>query len=122
MERKKKFLAHLKRKLRVRKRVKGVPERPRLNVYKSNRHIYAQIIDDTSGRTLATASTLDKIFRDNPPKEGGKSPAARVVGRLIAEKARTIGIDKVVFDRNGFLYHGRLKGLADGAKEGGLKF
>lgn len=121
--RQRKVFAHIKRKLRVRKGVRGTVARPRLNVYKSNRHIYAQIIDDVSGSTLIATSTLNKGFKGGPgSREGGKCGAARQVGRLIAEKARGVGIDRVVFDRNGFLYHGRLKALAEGAREGGLKF
>lgn len=113
--------ARLRRKKRVRKRVQGTPERPRLNVFRSSRHIYAQIIDDTTGRTLAAASTLEKAFRAEQTW-GGNIPAARIVGRLIAQKALERGIKTVVFDRNGFLYHGRVKALADAAREAGLTF
>lgn len=109
------------RKRRVRKKVRGAPERPRLNVFRSDKHIYAQIIDDTSGRTLVAASTLDKDFRAEQTW-GGNVAAARVVGRLVAGKALAQGITDVVFDRNGFLYHGRVKALAEAAREAGLKF
>lgn len=107
--------------LRVRKKVFGTQERPRLNVYKSLHHIYAQLIDDTKGETLAAASTLSPEIRD---EVGGKKniDAARIVGRLIAEKARAKGIAKVVFDRGGYPYHGRVAALADAARENGLEF
>ncbi len=113
--------AWLRRKKRVRKKIRGTPERPRLCVYRSLKHIYAQIIDDVAGRTLVAASTLDKELRG---KLDGlkKTEKAREVGKLIAKRAIEKGIKKVVFDRNGFLYHGRVKALADGAREGGLEF
>jgi large subunit ribosomal protein L18 len=114
----KKRLMHLKRKQRVRKKVTGNAERPRLNVYKSNRHIYAQIIDDVSGKTLVAFSTLTKDFNKKGVK--GKQEVAKRVGEMLADKAKTAGIKKVVFDRNGFLYHGRVKALAEGAREKGL--
>lgn len=111
--------ARERRHRRVRKKIAGTPERPRLCVYKSLRHIYAQLIDDRGGRTLAAASTLD-------PQLGGSRgcniESAKAVGRLIAARARERGIDRVVFDRGGYLYHGRVRALADGAREGGLKF
>lgn len=109
------------RRKRVRRKVRGVPERPRLSVFRSARHIYAQLIDDSSGRTIVSASTLGKEFRDEQTW-GGNVTAARIVGRLIAEKAIAQGISEVVFDRNGFLYHGRVKALAEAAREAGLKF
>jgi large subunit ribosomal protein L18 len=108
------------RHLRVRKKVFGTPERPRLNVFRSSRHIYAQLIDDTKGVTLASASTLDKELRDKV--NGGTVEAAHQVGLLIAKRAVEKGYKKVVFDRGGYLYHGRVKALADGAREGGLDF
>ena len=110
-----------KRHLRVRKKVVGVPERPRLNVFRSLKHIYAQIIDDTRGVTLVSASSLSPELRGSLGS-GGNKEAAVAVGRLIAEKALRQGIKKVVFDRAGYLYHGRVKALADAAREGGLEF
>lgn len=109
-----------KRHVRIRKRVHGEPERLRLNVYRSNLHIYAQIIDDTKGQTVASASTVDGTLRGD--KNGGNVEGAKAVGKLIAERAKAAGIDKVVFDRGGYLYHGRIKALADAAREGGLDF
>jgi large subunit ribosomal protein L18 len=111
----------LRRHLRVRKRVSGTPERPRLAIFRSLHHIYAQVIDDTQGVTLAAASTLDPAVRGSL-KTGGNIDAAKVVGKLIAERAREKGVEKVVFDRGGFMYHGRVQGLADAAREGGLQF
>jgi large subunit ribosomal protein L18 len=110
-----------KKHRRVRRKVFGTPERPRLAVYKSLKHIYAQIIDDTKGETLVSASTLDRELRDKLP-ELTKTEEAREVGRLIAQRALEKGIKKVVFDRGGFIYHGRIKALAEGAREGGLEF
>jgi len=109
------------RHLRVRKKISGTPERPRLNVFRSSKHIYAQVIDDTKGVTLAAASTLDKELRDSIGN-GGNVEAARKVGELIARKAQEKGIKNVVFDRGGYLYHGRIQALADAAREGGLEF
>ncbi|HPJ51495.1 MAG TPA: 50S ribosomal protein L18 [Flavobacteriales bacterium] len=105
-------------KVRVRRKVQGTPERPRLSVYRSNKGIYAQIIDDENGRTLASASSL----KDKLANEVAKTEQARIVGQAIAEKAKAAGIASVVFDRNGYLYHGRVKALADAAREGGLQF
>jgi large subunit ribosomal protein L18 len=110
-----------RRHLRVRKKVFGTPERPRLSVFRSNKHIYAQIIDDTKGHTLVAASTLDKELRDKLQKTLNKE-AAREVGRLIGKRALEKGIKKVVFDRGGYKYHGRVKELAEGAREAGLEF
>ncbi len=110
-----------RRHLRVRKKVFGTPERPRLAVYRSNKHIYAQIIDDTKGHTLAFASTLDRELRDRLQKTWNKE-AAREVGKLVGKRAVEKGIKKVVFDRGGYKYHGRIKELADGARESGLEF
>lgn len=105
-------------KRRVRSKIVGTPERPRLSLFRSNKGIYAQIIDDRVGKTLVSASTLDQDF-DNA---GTKSEQAKVVGELIAKKAQDAGINRVVFDRNGYRYHGRVKALADGARSGGLTF
>jgi len=109
-----------RRHLRVRKRVNGTPERPRLAVFRSLHHIYAQVIDDTTGVTLAAASTLEPSLR--PAGTGGNVEGAKAVGKLIAERAREKGVEKVVFDRGGFMYHGRVQSLADAAREGGLQF
>ncbi len=110
--------ARAKRHARVRAKISGTPERPRLNVYRSTKHIYAQVIDDVNGVTLASASSMDKDFEGT----GGNTEAARKVGTMIAERALAKNITEVVFDRGGYLYHGRVKELADGAREGGLKF
>lgn len=107
-----------RRKARVRKKVQGTAERPRLNVFRSNKHIYAQVIDDMAGKTIAAASTQTKGF-DGKLK---KSDAARKIGVIIGKLAIEKGVDKVVFDRSGYIYHGRIKALADGAREAGLKF
>src|SRR5437588_9566691 len=109
-----------KRHTRVRAKVSGTAERPRLNVFRSVNHIYAQVIDDDAGRTLAAASTLDATLRDG--KKGGNIDGAKQVGALIAQRAKDKGITKVVFDRGGYLYHGRIKNLADAAREAGLEF
>lgn len=110
-----------KRHLRVRKKVSGTATKPRLNVFRSAKHIYAQLIDDTRGVTLAAASTLDPEIRDQI-SYGGNVEAAAKVGQLIAKRGLEKGITEVVFDRGGYLYHGRIKALADGAREGGLQF
>ncbi|MDL1970068.1 MAG: 50S ribosomal protein L18 [Candidatus Desulfofervidaceae bacterium] len=119
---KEKRLARLRRKRRVRKKVFGTSVRPRLSVFRSLKHIYAQIIDDTKGATLAAASTLDPELRDKVKEVKGKIAAAQLVGKLIARRALEKGIKQVVFDRNGFLYHGRIKAVADAAREAGLEF
>ena len=106
---------------RVRTRVTGTPERPRLNVYRSVGHIYAQIIDDRVGRTLISASSVDKETKKNL-KGGGNIASAKAVGKIIAERAKAAGVTQVVFDRGGYKYHGRVKALADAAREAGLKF
>ena len=106
---------------RVRSRVVGTPERPRLAVYRSNGHIYAQVIEDTTGRTLVSASSIDKETRTSL-KGGNNVAAAKVIGKKIAERARAAGIEKVVFDRGGYMYHGRVEALAAAAREAGLKF
>ncbi len=111
--------ARQKRHERIRLRLRGTTERPRLAVFRSLNHIYAQVIDDLSGRTLATASTLEKELRGS---KSTKSEEAQVVGRLVAERAKAAGVGRVVFDRAGFRYHGRIKALAEAAREAGLEF
>ena len=115
-------LRYQKRRMRIRKKIFGVTDRPRLTVFRSARHMYAQIIDDSAGQTLATMSTLSPAFRGGESPEGGKIGAAHLVGELLAEAAQANGIEKVVFDRNGYLFHGRVKALAEGAREKGLVF
>ena len=110
-----------RRKLRIRKKLGGTTERPRLTVFRSSKHIYAQVIDDVSGKTVAHASTLSKDLRGTL-EEDNKSDAAKKVGALIAKICKSKGIDKVVFDRNGYLYHGRVSALAQAAREAGLEF
>ena len=105
----------------IRNKVVGTPERPRLNIFKSSKHIYAQVIDDATGKTLACASTQDKELREKVA-ELTKSDAAKLVGQTVGERAKEKGINTVVFDRGGYLYHGRVKVLADGARESGLEF
>ncbi len=107
--------------LRVRTRLAGTPERPRLCVYRSLNHIYAQVIDDRTGRTLAAASSLDKETRKQM-KGGSNVAAAKIIGKAIAERARAAGIAQVAFDRGGYKYHGRIQALAEAAREAGLKF
>ncbi|KIC65071.1 50S ribosomal protein L18 [Chryseobacterium taiwanense] len=115
-------LSKLEKRIRIKRRVRGKisgsSELPRLSVYKSNKEIYAQLIDDNSGKTLASASSREKGVDAN----GTKSEVSAAVGKAIAAKAIAAGIENIVFDRNGFVYHGRIKALADGAREGGLKF
>lgn len=113
--------ARLKRKKRIRKKVHGTSEKPRLSIFRSARHIYAQVIDDVSGNTLASASSLEKVFKERTDI-GDKKVVASQIGKLIAERAQEKGVKKVVFDRSGFLYHGRIKALSDSAREGGLVF
>lgn len=115
-----KTIARAKRVSRIRKKIYGTSERPRLRVFKSNRHIYAQLIDDVAGHTMVTMSTLDKGFELGEDK--GKTGAAKKVGELLANRAKAAGISKVVFDRGGSVYHGRVKSLSEGAREGGLEF
>jgi large subunit ribosomal protein L18 len=110
----------LQRHTRIRKRMHGDAERPRLSIYRSLNHIYAQVINDEEGRTLAAASSLDKDLR--VAKNGGNLEGAKAVGMLIAERAKAAGVTKVVYDRGGYLYHGRIQALADAAREGGLEF
>ena len=108
----------LKRHKRVRAKISGTPEMPRLNVFRSEANIYAQVIDDVNGVTLVSASSLDKAIEGY----GGNGAAATAVGKLVAERAKAKGIENVVFDRGGYLYHGRVQALAEGAREGGLNF
>ena len=108
----------LKRHARVRGKISGTPERPRLSVFRSESNIYAQIIDDVAGNTLCSASTVEKGFEGN----GGNVEAAKKIGETIAKRALEKGIENVVFDRGGYIYHGRVAALAEGAREGGLKF
>lgn len=110
--------ARLKRHARVRKKISGTAARPRLNVFRSAKHIYAQLIDDVAGVTLASASSMEKGFEGF----GGNKEAAKKVGMAIAQKAQEKGTSEIVFDRSGYIYHGRVKELAEGAREGGLKF
>jgi large subunit ribosomal protein L18 len=114
-------LGRIKRHLRIRKRLFGTAEKPRLVVHRSHKNIYAQLIDDIKGETLLSASTNTKSFRQELPK-GGNKDAAKRLGVLLAQAAKQKGIRAVVFDRGGYLYHGRVKTFADGAREGGLKF
>ena len=111
----------LKRKKRISKRIISTVERPRLSVFRSAKHIYGQIVDDTTGRTIAAASSSEKSVNDQPTFES-KVAKAVFTGKLLAQRAMDKGVKKVVFDRNGFLYHGRIKALSDGAREAGLDF
>jgi len=113
--------ARLKRKIRIRKKIKGSPDKPRLCVYRSLSNIYAQIIDDTTGTTLVSASTIDKEIKALPDA-GDKKAEAQLVGKIVGQRALAKGINKVVFDRNGHIYHGRIKAVSDGAREAGLDF
>ncbi len=111
-----------RRKLRIRKKITGTAERPRLSVYRSLKHIYAQLIDDERGHTLVSASTLDGQIRPLVAGVRPKKAQAEIVGRILAERALAIGIRKVAFDRNGYKYHGRVKALAEAARQAGLEF
>ncbi len=111
-----------RRPRRVRARVSGTAARPRLNVFRSSAHIYAQVIDDTVGRTLVSASDLEEEIRQRAGEGATKTARARVVGQVIGERAKQLGIETVVFDRGGFLYHGRVAAVAEGAREAGLRF
>ncbi len=115
-----KSVARQKRIKRIRKKITGSAERPRLRVFKSARHIYAQVIDDVAGKTLLTVSSLNKDIMAGDEK--GKCTVAQKVGKQLAEKAKAAGIESVIFDRGGYIYHGRVKALSDGAREGGLVF
>lgn len=110
-----------KRKKRIRKKISGAPDQPRLSVFRSAKHIYAQIIDDTAGNTIAAASSQEKIVMDQVDGKG-KVATAKAVGKVVAERGKENGVIRVVFDRNGFLYHGRVKALSEGAREIGLQF
>lgn len=116
-----KRLARLKRKKRIRKTLSGTAEKPRICVFRSSKHIYAQLVDDVAGKTLVAASSLDKILKEKPEFDN-KVSTANFVGELLAERALAKGIKKAVFDRNGFLYHGRIKAVSEGARKGGLAF
>lgn len=111
-----------RRHVRVRAKVHGTTARPRLNVFRSNAHMYCQVIDDIQGRTLAAASDLEDEVLQKAGDGANKSARAKAVGEVVAERAKAAGIDSVVFDRGGFIYHGRVKAVADGAREAGLKF
>lgn len=111
-----------KKKASIRKKVHGTPERPRLTIYRSAKHIYAQIIDDTTGKTLVSASTLSKGLREDVKNVKAPMEICKLVGKYAAKQALEKKIQVVVYDRNGYLYHGRVKAVADGAREGGLKF
>ncbi len=119
---KKEHNTRIKKKIRIRKKIVGTPERPRLVVFRSSKHAYAQIIDDLSGHTLVSLSTLSKEVADLLKEAKTPVEQFKIVGKVIAQKALEKNIKQVVFDRNGYLYHGRVKALADGAREGGLKF
>jgi len=109
-------------KLKIRKKIKGTPERPRLVVFRSLNNIYAQLIDDTDQKTLITVSSLNKDTAEKLNAVKGKTGKSKIVGKILAEKAKTMNVETVIFDRNGYLYHGRVKAVAEGAREGGLKF
>ena len=111
-----------RRHVRVRAKVKGTGTRPRLNVFRSSAHIYAQVIDDDRGRTLVAASDLEQAVLDRVGTDATKSAKARVVGEVIGERAKAAGIDTIVFDRGGYIYHGRIRAVAEGAREAGLIF
>jgi large subunit ribosomal protein L18 len=117
-----KLRSRKRRRISIRKRIKGTAERPRLAVYRSNKHIYCQLINDDEGRTLAAASSQSPEIRSKVDELEGKVAVAREVGKLLSVRAREAGYSKAVFDRGGFKYHGRVKALADGAREGGLSF
>lgn len=119
---KKNKLLRKRRKITIRQTVSGTPERPRISVYRSIKHIYAQVIDDVNGKTLASASSIQPEFNGKKKKNPTGKEQAELVGKLLAEKCKKKKITKVCFDRNGFKYHGRVKALAEGAREGGLKF
>ena len=112
----------IRRKFHIRKRINGTSERPRMTIFKSHNHFYAQIIDDTQGITLVAASTLEKDVKDMLKPDNKKTDKSKLVGEAIAKKAVEKGIKKVAFDRNGYLYHGRVKAFADSARKGGLEF
>jgi large subunit ribosomal protein L18 len=111
-----------RRHVRVRAKVSGTMRRPRLNVFRSSAHIYVQLIDDVAGNTIASASDLEEVVRERAGSDAMKTARAKAVGQVIAERAKELGIDTVVFDRGGFLYHGRVRAVAEGARESGLQF
>ncbi len=115
-------MARLKRHRRVRKKVSGTQERPRLAVFRSNKNIYVQVIDDVNHKTLTSASTLSPEYKERVKEGMSKVEESKLVGALVAEKAKAVGIENVIFDRGGFIYHGRIKALAEAAREQGLKF
>jgi large subunit ribosomal protein L18 len=115
------YRARLKRKRRIRKNIAGTADRPRLTVFRSARHIYAQVVDDTRGHTLAAASSLDRAVAGDQAAKS-KIDKATLVGKLVGQRAKENGVTKIVFDRNGFLYHGRVKAVSEGAREAGLVF
>jgi len=121
-KRPKRFEARIRRHIRLRKKIAGTAERPRLSIFRSLHHIYAQVIDDVKGATLVTASSLEPEVRNQLMNKNGNISAAKVVGAAIARKALDKGIKTVVFDRGGYIYHGRIKALADAARENGLQF
>ncbi len=114
--------ARLRRKKHIRKRISGTPDKPRLVVFRSAKHIYAQLVDDVNQKTITGVSSLTKDLQAEIAKAGSKVEVAKVVGKGIAEKAKKLKLEQVVFDRNGYIYHGRIKAVAEGAREGGLKF
>jgi large subunit ribosomal protein L18 len=118
---KKKSVSRTRRKRSIRGKLSGTAERPRLTVFRSNKHIYAQVIDDVAGKTLAAFSTANEGVRESVG-EKKKTDVAQIVGQKLAEKCKELSIESVVFDRNGFIYHGRVKAVAEGAREGGLRF
>ncbi len=118
----KKYDRWKKKKASIRKQVSGTPERPRLTIYRSAQHVYAQIIDDTTGKTLVSASTISKDLREEFKTVKTEMELCKLVGKYTAKRALELKIQNVVYDRNGYLYHGRVKAVADGAREGGLKF
>jgi large subunit ribosomal protein L18 len=118
---KKKSVSRTRRKRSIRGKLSGTAERPRLSVFRSNKHIYAQVIDDVAGKTLAAFSTANEGVRESVG-EKKKTEVAQIVGQKLAEKCKELSIETVVFDRNGFIYHGRVKAVAEGAREGGLRF
>ncbi len=115
-------LARTKRRYRTRNKMIGTPERPRLSVYRSQKNIFAQIVDDTKGLTLSAASTLVEDFKTQAKGDVKPLDAARIVGKILAARAKEKNVDKIVFDKSGYQYHGRVKALAEGAREGGLQF
>jgi len=116
------LLGRKRRHMRIRRKVTGTAERPRLSVFRSLNHIYAQLVDDLAGRTILTVSSLDKDVKAGLASAKGKIGASKAVGKQLAAKAKEKGIERVCFDRSGYLYHGRVKAIADGAREGGLNF